>query len=75
MARMRQFHMTRESCLIGVSGGRGRAISPACMGETSNTRRDPTHDASHVVNTTAKVVPQTSTRVTPAGGDDDWETF
>jgi hypothetical protein len=29
----------------------------------------------HVVNTTAKVVPQTSTRVTPAGGDDDWETF
>ena len=28
-----------------------------------------------VVNTTAKVVPQTTTRVTPAGGDDDWETF
>jgi hypothetical protein len=27
------------------------------------------------VNTTAKVVPHTSTRVTPAGGDEDWETF
>ena len=35
MARMRQFHVTRESCLIGVSGGRGCAISPACMDETS----------------------------------------
>lgn len=35
MARMRQFHMTRESCLAAVSGGRGRAISSACMDETS----------------------------------------
>ncbi len=35
MARMRQFHVTRESCLIGVSGGRRRAIFPACMVETA----------------------------------------
>jgi len=27
------------------------------------------------VQTAAKVVPHTSTRVTPAGGDEDWETF
>jgi hypothetical protein len=53
---------------------RAAASKPAAAKAPAAKKAAPT-TPTPVVNTTAKVVPHTSTRVTPAGGDDDWETF
>ena len=58
------------------AGPAARAAAPKpAPAKAAAAKKPASAKPSPVVNTTAKVVPQTSSRVTPAGGDDDWETF
>ncbi|OYQ39894.1 methyl-accepting chemotaxis protein [Rhodoferax sp. TH121] len=57
------------------AGPAARAAAPQAAAKATPAKKPAPSTPPPVVNTTAKVVPHTSTRITPAGGDDDWETF
>ena len=64
----------RRSSPSAGPAARAAAPKPAAAKAPTASKSAPSQPPA-AAKATAKVVPQTSTKVTPAGGDDDWETF
>jgi hypothetical protein len=64
----------RRSSPSAGPAARAAAPKPAAAKAPTASKSAPSQPPA-AAKAAAKVVPQTSTKVTPAGGDDDWETF
>jgi hypothetical protein len=60
---------------LGAKAGVPQRAAAKPLAAPANAPLPPKPLAPKVVPQLAAVVPKTSTKVTPAGGDDDWETF